>query len=44
MPLSAHSSSSRGRPPRGDGATTGSNGLSRFHKAALTSFLLAMFG
>lgn len=42
MPLRASSSFSRGRPPRGDGFTTGSSGCTRSHSAALTSCFLFM--
>jgi hypothetical protein len=40
IPLSASSSSSRERPPFCDGLTSGSNGLSCFHNAALISLFL----
>lgn len=40
MPASASSSSSRGLPPLGERGTSGSNGLSLFHSAALISLLL----
>ena len=42
MPLRANSLSRRGRPPRGDGFTTGSSGSRRFHSAELISFFLLM--
>ncbi len=42
MPLSANSSSSRGRPPLPDGLACGSNGSTVFHSFALTSLLLVM--
>ena len=43
MPLSANSSLSRGRPPRGDFATSGNSGCIRDHSAAFTSFLTAIY-
>jgi hypothetical protein len=42
MPLRASSSSRRGRPPLGQGFTTGNSGSRRFHSAALISFFLLM--
>ena len=42
MPLSANSSSNRGRPPAGDGLTFGNSGSICFQSAALTSLLFPM--